>query len=134
MNSQEHVDRAMQLLDDAHDSQRDHDLVAGEELIAEAQVHATLLLAAELRQIGPWIKEIGDQLDTMPRVPRSIVPQPFTAEQVTEAVNKIWRESFNSRDLTTRRKLTEALAVIAPSIGHEEMATTGRIPDSESTS
>lgn len=132
MNADDRVAKVEQLLEwSASD-----DIPSGmaEYRLACAQVQATLLLAAELRQIGPWIKEVGDQLDTMPRAPRSIVPQPFTAEQVTEAVNKIWRESFNSRDLTTRRKLTEALAVIAPSIGHEEMATTGRIPDSESTS
>lgn len=35
--------------------------------IARAQVHATLALGAEIRNVGVWLKEIGDQLDTTPR-------------------------------------------------------------------
>jgi hypothetical protein len=65
----EHFARAVRLVDNAeyHNTEHPGDMRIAEISAYCAQVRATLALAAEVRSLGVWLKEVGDQLDVTPR-------------------------------------------------------------------
>lgn len=115
-------ERAAHILDNTFELDQTQELAA-------AQAHATVAVADALEKLGPWIKEIGDQLDTMPR-------HRLGDPNIESALALIRHESTHSRDLQTRQRLAEALAYMGKLFvnARPEMASTGTIDDAEHTS